>query len=285
MDSNINMVSRKYEILAYCTMAFFSLPIALMFMWLFLTSVSTHVIHGVVPAGFNLENWSFLWRSVNVAGTELPVVWQATWNTIILAGGLTVLEVAVSTMAGYALSRMDFPGKKSIFYLVLILHAFPGILLLIAIFYVLNVLGLIDTLTGVILVKLALQVPLSIYIIKGFFDEVPWDVEWSALVDGCSRFTAWYKIILPLIKPGIAAIAIFSFISGWSEFLLLYTFIFSQENSTLAIYLLSIIGDFRLVNYGLLAAVGLFYMLPVLIFFVLTQKYLMKMSMGGVKQV
>ncbi|MCD5406220.1 MAG: carbohydrate ABC transporter permease [Desulfotomaculum sp.] len=285
-DSFLKTLQKKWHLLlAYLLLTIFSLPIGLMFLWLFLTSISTHTIAGVIPAGFTLEHWSFLWGPVEVGGRVLPSIWQATWNTILFAGGLTIFEVIISTMAGYTLSRMNFPGRKLMLRSVLILHAFPGVLLLIAIFYVLNALGLIDTLWGVMLVKVALQIPLSIYIIKGFFDEVSWDIEWAALVDGCNRLTVWYQVILPQVKPGIAAISIFSFIAGWSEFLLLFTFIFSEHNNTLAIYLLAIIGDFRVVNYGLLAAAALFYIFPVLLFFLFTQKFLMKMNMGGGKQV
>ncbi|WAA10540.1 carbohydrate ABC transporter permease [Fervidibacillus albus] len=283
-NATLSRKNRKI-ILSYIVLSFLSLPVFFMYLWLFFSSVSTEMIGGIIPTSFTFENWRFLWENVEIGSRQLPSIWQATWNTFLLAGGLTIIEVVISVMAGYALSRMEFPGRTFLLRSVILLHAFPSVALLIAVFYVLDTLGLIDTLWGVMLVKAALQIPMSTYIIKGFFDDVAWDVEWSALIDGCNRIKAWYQVVIPLVKPGIAAISIFSFLAGWSEFLLLYTFIFDDQNITLATYLQKIIGDFQMVDYGLLTAAGLFYMLPVIFFFIFTQKSLMQMNMGGNKRV
>ncbi|WAA13782.1 carbohydrate ABC transporter permease [Fervidibacillus halotolerans] len=277
--------SHRKIIISYIILTFLSLPLFFMYLWLFLSSISSEMVAGIIPKQITFENWRFLWENVEVGSRQLPSIWLATWNTLLLAGGLTIIEVIISVMAGYALSRMEFPGRTFFLRSVILLHAFPSVALLIAVFYVLDTLGLIDTLWGVMLVKAALQIPMSTYIIKGFFDDVPWDVEWSALIDGCNRIKAWYQVVIPLVKPGIAAISIFSFLAGWSEFLLLYTFIFDDQNITLATYLQKIIGDFQMVDYGLLTAAGLFYMLPVIFFFIFTQKSLMQMNMGGNKRV
>jgi inositol-phosphate transport system permease protein len=105
----------------------------------------------------------------------------------------------------------------------------------------------------------------------------------SALVDGATRFQTWYKVMLPLVKPGIAAISIFSFISGWSDYIFVVTFILRKQSWTLAGYVNSAIGGFRFVDYGLLAATAMFYILPVLLFFIFTQRYLMQVTIGGMK--
>ena len=105
------------------------------------------------------------------------------------------------------------------------------------------------------------------------------------MIDGCSRFKVWYTIVIPMVKPGIAAVSIFSFLAGWSEFLLLYSFVISDENITLATYLQKLLSDPNLINYGLLCSVSLFYMIPVLIFFIFTQKSLMQVTIGGGKGV
>lgn len=272
-------------IIAYGVLGLTTLPIILMYLWLLLSSFSVKMKYGFIPVEFTLENWQFLWSNVKHGGSELPSIWTATWNSFVFAGKLTILEVLIGVMAGYALSRMEFPGRQALLKMILLLHAFPSVALLIAVYYILNYLGLYDSLFGVVLVKTALQIPMTAWIIKGFFDDVPWDVEWAGLIDGCSRLKVWFTIVLPLIKPGIAAISIFSFLSGWSEFLLLYTFIISDDNLTLSSYLQRLISDPNLVNYGLLSAVSLFYMLPVLLFFIFTQKSLMQVSVGGGKYV
>lgn len=269
--------------IAYGVLGITTLPIIFMYLWLFLNSFFQKMKFGIIPESFTLENWSFLWEPIVYRGSELPSIWTATWNSFVFAGTMTILEVLIGVMSGYALSRIQFPGRKFILTTTMLLHAFPSISLLIAVFYILNFLGLYDSLFGVILVKTALQIPMTTWIIKGFFDDVPWDVEWAGLIDGCSRIKVWFQIVLPLIKPGIASISIFSFLSGWSEFLLLYTFIVSGDNITLASFLQNLTSDPNLVNYSLLGAISLFYMIPVLIFFIFTQKSLMQVSSGGIK--
>ncbi|MCG5026927.1 carbohydrate ABC transporter permease, partial [Anoxybacillus flavithermus] len=255
----------------------------LMYLWLLVSSFFEKMKFGFIPVHFTLENWEFLWTNVEHGGSMLPSIWRATWNSFVFSGTLTILEVIIGVMAGYALARTEFPGRQALMKTILLLHAFPSVALLIAVFYILNFMGLFDSLWGVVLVKTALQIPMTAWIIKGFFDDVPWDVEWAGLIDGCSRFKVWFSIVLPLIKPGIAAVSIFSFLSGWSEFLLLYTFILSDENVTLSSYLQKLISDPNMVNYGMLSAVSLFYMFPVLLFFLFTQRSLMQMSARGGK--
>lgn len=272
-------------ILSFGILGITTLPIILMYLWLLVSSFSEHMKYGFIPVKFTLDNWQFLWSDVKLGGSTLPSIWTATWNSFLFSISLTVLEVIIGVMAGYALARIEFPGRQMLMKTTLLLHAFPSVALLIAVFYILNFLGLYDSLWGVVLVKTALQIPMTAWIIKGFFDEVPWDVEWAGMIDGCSRFKVWYTIVLPLIKPGIAAVSIFSFLSGWSEFLLIYSFILSDNNVTLSSYLQKLISDPNMVQYGLLSAVSLFYMIPVLIFFIFTQKSLMQVSAGGGKRV
>lgn len=272
-------------ILAYGILGLTTLPIILMYLWLLISSFATQMKFGFIPTGLSLDNWKFLWMNVQQAGSPLPSIWLVTWNSLLFSGSLTILEVVIGVMAGYALARLEFRGRKTLLKMILLLHAFPSVALLIAVFYILNFMGLFDSLWGVVLVKTALQIPMTAWLIKGFFDDVSWDVEWAGMIDGCSRFKVWYSIVIPLIKPGIAAVSIFSFLSGWSEFLLIYTFIVSGNNITLSSYLQKLISDPNMVNYGLLSAVSIFYMIPVLIFFIFTQKSLMQVSAGGGKGV
>lgn len=276
---------RLPSIAAYGVLGIVTLPIILMYIWLLFNSFAQKMKYGVIPVEFTLENWKFIWSDVVINGSALPSIWTATFNSLLFAGTLTVLEVVIGIMAGYALSRLNFPGRQGLLKTTMMLHAFPSVALLIAVYYILNFLGLFDSLWGVILVKTALQIPMTAWIIKGFFDDVSWDVEWAGLIDGCNRFKVWYTIVIPLIKPGIAAVSIFSFLSGWSEFLLLYTFILSDENITLAAYLQKLMSNPNMIDYGLLSAVSLFYMVPVLLFFVFTQQSLMQISAGGGKRV
>lgn len=269
---------RLISILPYLLLLLLTSPILLGYAWLLIATFSRRTT-GLIPDSFTLDNWGFLWNF----GYWQDSVWGVTLNTMILALGLTILVVAISALSGYSLSRLDFAGRRQFMSMTLILHAFPGVTLLIAIYFVLRTLGLYNTIAGVILVKVALELPLGIWLMKGFFDGVPWDIERAAMVDGAGRFRVWWQIVLPLIRPGIAALAIFSFISGWNEFLIPYTFILGKQQSTLAVYLNQLSSDTRFIDYGQVAAVGLFQMLPILIFFLFTQRYLLSIYAGGVK--
>jgi len=262
----------------YAILTIVTLPIIIFYGWLFVSSFATGT-EGLKPLGFTLHNWRFLTQPL----PHMPSVWRITFNTLVFASVVTVAEVSISAAAGYGISRLKFPGRKTFLGLTLVLHAFPSVTLLIAIFFILYTLHLYDRLIGVIMVKVALDLPFGIWIMKGFFDTISWDIEMSALIDGCSRLRAWIQIVLPLIRPGIAALSIFCFLSGWSEFLMPYIFLTSFNNWTLSVMLKRIIGDFRFLDYGLLTSVGLFYMFPVLLFYAFTQQYLLSIYTGGVK--
>ncbi|HEY80800.1 MAG TPA: carbohydrate ABC transporter permease [Anaerolineae bacterium] len=273
-----------------------TVPILVGYVWILISTFAQRT-YGLIPVdheghfgGLTLKNWSFLW--------EDPNIWQVTFNSLVLAIGLTIGVVTVSALAGYALSRIGFSGRRTFLGVTLILHAFPSVTLLISIYFVLRWISRIpiigndlpviggfgyNTLGGVILVMLALQLPLGIWLMKGFFDHISWDMERAALIDGASRFRVWWQILLPQIKPGIAALSIFSFISGWNEFLIPYTYMTQQEKSTIATYLNSLLSDTAPVNYSQVAAVGLFQLIPVIIFFIFTQEYLLSIFAGGTK--
>lgn len=280
----------------YILLTILTVPVFIGYIWIIISTFSSRT-YGLVPVdshgnfgGLTLENWSFLW--------EDPNIWMVTFNTFLLAALLTVGVVLLAAMGGYALSRISFPGRRAFLGGTLILHAFPSVTLLIAIYFVLRWISGIpligkglpviggfgyNTVGGVALVMVALSLPLGIWLMKGFFDNVSWDMERAALIDGCSRFRVWWEIMLPSIKPGIAALSIFTFISGWGAFLIPYTFITDQQKSTLAAYLNSLMGDTAPVNYSRVAAVGLFQLIPVLIFFIFTQEYLLSIFGGGRK--
>jgi len=267
-----------------------TIPIVVGFIWIVISTFS-HRTYGLEPqGGLTLKNWSFLW--------EDPHIWTVTLNTFVMSAGQTVGVVLVASLAGYALSRISFPGRKAFLGMTLILHAFPTVTLLIAIYFVLRWLTKIpilgnglpiiggfgyNTLGGVIMIQLALQLPLGVWLMKGFFDNVSWDMQRAALIDGCGHFRVWWQIIMPVIRPGIAALSIFSFISGWGSFLIPYTFIVDQQHSVLAAYIKGMLNETAPVNYSAIAAVGLFQLLPVMIFFIFTQEYLMSIFTGGSK--
>jgi inositol-phosphate transport system permease protein len=236
-------------------------------------------------------NWRFLWNA-NIAdelkgsagvGTTYPSVWAAFGNSLLLAGLQMTLVVWASTFCGYYLSRFDFRGRAAYLKGLLVLHAFPAMTLIIPIFLLMYWIGLLDTLTGVVLVIAALELPFAIFVMKGFFDAVPWDIEMSALADGASRRQAFFLVVLPQVKVGMIAVAVFAFLRGWEEYVFVRTLLFAKSNWTMSLYLFWMSEDVMGTDYAMVSAIGVFYVLPSIILYTLCQKYLTQMSIGGIK--
>lgn len=237
-----------------------------------------------VDGKLSLANFRFLYETIVLGQYTVPAMGPAFSNTVLFTAVVTVFEVVISCMAGYALSRMEFTGRGVLQKLLLLLRLFPGVLLLISILYVLMYMKLLNTLAGVVLVAIALRLPGSTFIIRNFFNDIPKDLENSALVDGCNRLSAFFQVIIHLVKPGIASISMFSFMSAWSNYLLFNTLILSGRTPVMATYLRTLsLNDQMIADYGVFSAMALIYMLPVLVFFFISQKSLMKGSISGGK--
>jgi len=262
-----------------------TIPVILLYILLLLSSISKEMV-GIIPVGFTLEHWEIAKTGeIRVPGTEAqyyPNLYLVAFNTFLLAITIAGLELIFSSLAGYVISRYKFKGRSHLLALILILHSFPGVTLLIALFYILNMLKLFNTLLGVIIVKVALDLPLGIWIMKGFFDGIPWDVEMSALVDGCTRLQAWWKIIMPNVRNGLMAVLIFAFLSGWSEFIYVLTFITSQDYWTLSMLVYAFTtGEYFYIQPGVTATIAILYMIPVVVFFIFAQRYLLRITIAG----
>ena len=232
-----------------------SLPLLLMYVYLFLDTVTVKEAGALLPSGVTLDHWRFLWQTT--AGKAN--IWQVTVNTLLFSACTTSLVLIVSSMAGYVLSRLNVPARGFFLAGVMVLHAFPSVTLIIAIFIVLQMIGLYNSLIGVILVKAAIDLPLGIWLMKGFYDTVPWEIEMAGVVDGASRFRVWRSLVLPqVLAPG-------------------------NDVQVLSVYLAGFLADDNNYDFNMFKAVGLFYLIPVLIAYALFNKYLMNIYGGGSK--
>ena len=277
------------QAIPYVFLSISIIPILAGYAWVLIATFSSRT-EGLKPVdregnigGFTLENWTFLRESQ---------IWNATLNSFVIAIGMVIIVGFVSTLTGYALARMNFKGRKGFLGLTLVLHAFRAELLLIGLFQVLLFMaGLpligklvgFNSLGGVALVMVSLELPLGIWLMKGFFDNLSWDMERAALIDGASRLRVWWEIIIPQIKPGIAALAIFNFITGWNAYLVPFTFTVGTKVANLPVFINRFSGDTSLVSWNLVAAIGLFQMIPVMVFFIFTQEALLSIYGGGAK--
>ena len=262
-------------------MAMLTVPILFMIVWYFMTATFNSY-----TGSFSLDNFAFMFGPIESMGIKLPAIWPIVLNTLVYSFTIVMIEVLISVPAAYAFSRLDFKGKRSAMKFLFIMRSFPGVTLIIATFFILVKMNLVDTYLGIILVAITGSLPGHVYIMKGFFDEVPWDLEWAAMTDGCSRFRAFRKVILPAVKPGIGAIAIFSFLGAYGEWFLFKLLIFSDTRLIIGGYIAKLITEENvIVDYGLISALGLFYTLPVILFYIFSQKIFMKVNIGGSKGV
>ncbi|MDX1736916.1 MAG: carbohydrate ABC transporter permease [Alphaproteobacteria bacterium] len=257
-----------------------SLPLATMYVYLLMDTVTNSEAGSLIPNEFTLSHWRFLWEAPETGRNS---IWLVTLNTFIFAIVTCSLVVMISLTAGYALSRLNMPFRRFFLAGVITLHAFPTITLIIAIFLILQMLGLYNSLIGVILVKAALELPFGIWIMKGFYDTVPWEIEMAGVQDGASRFMVWRKLVLPQVQPGLVALGVFSFLAAWSEFILPQVLAPSGGAQVLSSYMASLIIDDIKPDFNMFKAVGVFYALPVILIYLIFQKKLMNIYGGGSK--
>lgn len=204
-------------------------------------------------------------------------------NSILISSTVTLLSIIFATFGGYALARFRFPGRRVLARLILFVYMFPGSVLVVPLFITLYRLNLIDTHYALILSYTTFSLPFCVWMLKGFFDNLPSEIEDAAMVDGCSRTGLLTQIVIPLSGPGIAAVGAFSFVLAWSEYLFAITFINSDNRRTVAAGLQLFKSQLG-VDFGLLMAASVVAMTPVIIVFVLLQKYLIAgLTAGSVK--
>jgi len=256
-----------------------SAPLIVMYLFLLIDSFSNAPAGSFIPDEFTLEHWRFLIDS-GVVGN----IWFATLNTAIFSFSIVIAVVSLSATGGYALSRLNLPYRRFFLAGILVMHAFPAVTLIIGVFFVLQLSGLYDTLSGVIMVKAGMILPLGIWIMKGFYDAVPWEIEMAGVQDGASRFTVWRRLILPQVYPGLVALGVFAGIEGWNEFVLPRILVPTSDFQVLSVFLQEVSNpDSTTFNFNLFKSVGLFYTLPIMTLFIIFQNKLMNIFGGGTK--
>lgn len=204
-------------------------------------------------------------------------------NSVIVAGATTLVGVFLAATAGYAFSRFRFPGRTAGLLSFLVTQMFPGTMMMIPLYMIIDTLGLLDTLFALVLIYSTTAIPFCVWMLKGYFDTIPRDLEEAALIDGASKTKIFYMIILPLAKPAVAVTALFSFMTAWNEFILAATFMNSETTYTLPVGLQSFVGQFAQ-DWGYFAAGAVLVSIPIVTLFFMLQKYLVSgLTAGGVK--
>jgi multiple sugar transport system permease protein len=252
------------------------------FVWVFLTSLKTRgELYATplryLPATVTLANYVDAWTS------RLTPFSRFFANSLWVSSVTMVATTCVSILAGYALARFRFAGRNALLLIFLATQMFPAVLLIAPLLSQWYALGLIDTYQALIYSNFSFTVPFTVWMLVGYFDAIPRDLEESALIDGCGRFGALCRVVLPLAAPGIAATAIFAFVTSWSELLFAITFTTQTEMRTLSAGLLFMVGQYE-IQWGQLSAGVIISTVPVAILFTYLQRHLIHgLSAGALK--
>ncbi|WP_411033717.1 carbohydrate ABC transporter permease [Shinella sp. BYT-45] len=267
-------IAHRLAILFYIAVALFPL------FWLLKVSVTPNDLlysEGVRlwPSRATLQHYEFV-----IAHSAFPTFFK---NSLIVAGSTAVAVTILASLSGYALSRFHFRAKYWIVALMLITQMFPLVMLVAPIFKMLSPLGLTNSLTGLVIVYTAFNVPFATFLMQSFFDGIPKDLEEAAMIDGATQFVAFRQIILPLTLPGIAATLGFVFTAAWSELLFALMLISGNDAATFPVGLLTFVSKFS-VDFGQMMAAGILALIPACLFFLLIQRYLVQgLTAGAVK--
>jgi len=233
-----------------------------------------------IPRDLNFDAYVAMFSGVGQGG--IPVL-EYFRNSMIISITSTVIALAVGMAGGYAFARYRFPFKTGWFLGLMLTRTVPGIALSLPLFFVYARLGIIDTHFGMILVYVAMNVPFTIWLIDGFFRQVPKDLAEAAQIDGCTRWQAFWQVEFPLARPGIASAGIFAFLTSWNEFALASQLTRSTDSKTLPVGLLDFTAQFT-IDWAGMCAMAVIIIVPALILTFLVQKHLIAgLTFGGVK--
>jgi multiple sugar transport system permease protein len=264
------------------------LAVAMLFpvLWMLETSIKEGRDVYAVPAQFfgfdiTLDHYKDVFVSPGGGRSDLSV---AFLNSVVVAGASTVLATLLGVPAAWAYSRFTLKAKKDQLFFILSTRFMPPVVVVIPIFLMYRELGLINSKLGLILIYAAFNVPFTIWMMKGFVDEVPAEYEDAAMLDGYTRLQAFWRFTLPLLLPGIAATAVFALIFSWNEFVFAIFLTSSDNVRTAPPAIAGLIGG-TTVDWGLVAAASVVFALPVLVFAYLVRKHLVAgVTLGAVRR-
>jgi multiple sugar transport system permease protein len=233
------------------------------------------------PRDFTLSNyWSILFGDL-ASSISFLVYFK---NSIIVAVATVVCTLLLATPASYAFSRVRFMGRRTLIYVILVSQMLPIVLILIPLYVTFMKLGLLSTYVGLVLPYLMFTLPFSIWMLKGYFDTIPRELDEAARVDGCNKMQAMWKVIIPNVRPGLTATAIVTFIMSWDEFIIALTIMDDNAMRTLPVGIIqSFVGEFS-IKWGEMMAASVVTSIPVMLIFVFLSRQLIGgLTAGAVK--
>jgi multiple sugar transport system permease protein len=248
--------------------------------WMVLTSIKptqelfSHNIN-YWPLRPTLEHYSAVLRS-----TSFPTYFR---NSLVVAGATSLVVLIIAILGGYAIARFDFKGRQFSLMLLLATQMFPGVVLVSPMYILFAKLRLLNSLLGLVLVYVTVNIPFAVFLMRGYFEGLPIELEEAAHIDGCGRLEAIWRVLVPSLWPGLVATTVFVFTAAWAEMIFAIMFINSEGLKTVPVGLLMFISKFN-VNWGQMMAATTLALIPIAVMFGFIQRYLVQgLTMGAVK--
>ena len=206
-----------------------------------------------------------------------------SWNSLVTCGVAVFFATFFAASTGYAISRFKFTGKKILWFIIALTQTIPWIIILIPYYFTVSRMGLVNNLVILGMTYMALFLPTSAWLFVGFFNNIPYDIEEAAKIDGCSHWGIFFRIILPLSTASISVIALVAFVGGWGDYLFASVFMKQSSLWTIPLGLTSFRGEHS-IQWAEIMAMSVIVTLPIAFLFIFLQKYLVDLMAGGVKQ-
>ncbi len=278
MDQKLKSKLEVYAI--YIIIAVVSIIIFYPLVWtvgMSLNQGSSLYSSSIIPESFSLEHYKWLFSD-----SSDYLIWYK--NSLIVSSFVAAGSVILTSLIAYAFSRYQFVGRKNGLYVFLLLQMFPVMMAMVALYIFLNMIGLLDTLSGLILIYLGGQIPFNAWLVKGYFDTIPRELDQAARIDGDGHLRVFWSIMLPLAKPILAVVALFNFMMPMFDFLLPSIVLTSESNYTLAVGLFNFINDQFSNNFTRFAAGSILVAIPIAGIYLFLQRYLISgLTAGGSK--
>ena len=263
-------------------LVFFFLLVVLPIYWIVITSFKTSGeildLNNITffPKDFTLENYTGLFEQFHY-GVLLK-------NSLLVSVASALVVTVFSMLGGYSLARYKFRGKQTVVLFFLITQMSPGILVIIPLYIIFSKLGMINTHIGLFIYYVTVNLPFCVITMRSFFERIPITLEEAAKVDGCTKMQSLFKIVFPIMFPGIVSVFVFGFIGAWNELIAGSIFISTPEMWTIPVGLKTLIGKYN-VEWGLLMAGGVMALIPTALMFAVMQKFIVEgMTAGAVKE-
>ncbi len=278
MQLRANTWKTTQSLLAHLGLGIVTLLWILPILWMLLTSLrdpSEPFYAGIIPSHFTLLNFGKVLSNAAVVGSFR--------NSFVVASLAAVMDLIIASLAAYGFSRFEFAGKKGLQILLLVIRLFPGVLLAITLFQVAGFLHIYDSFVPLVLANGLLNLPFAIWNLRTLVESLPVEIEEASWIDGASRLGGMFRVLFPLMGPGVAATGAFVFLLTWNEYLFAMSFIRSPEKQLITTSIAGNIGQYN-IDYTALVATAMMASIPLLLLFLLVQRYIVSgLAVGAVK--